>query len=190
MKRYLSTVCLLLSCVAFMVLPCRGDEMADDFAWFTKLGYHDVKGLKFVRYVSGSYGAPPSEKMKLIWSQGFVLEETPEKFRILTVDFGTIELLKNPAKNDVMKSKALVEPQDLKAYAESLLASAEKSQTGRQEVFRRAVPGFEERAAAFVLAWDCSRQGLDDTAARLYAEAQKPGAVNGGEQGWNLRRKL
>lgn len=191
MKRFLSLACL--ACFLFPLIA-QADDMADDFEWFGKLGFPDVKGLQFVKFIVAWSG--DGKKMKPVWSNGFLLEETPEKFRVLTLNFQTTEIPKKAAKEYQTQTgtKSLVEPQDFKAYVESKLnpdptKPAYARQMGLGDVM--GLPIFrEERSAAFVLAWDCSRLGLDDEAAKLYAAAQQKSSVYSGDKDVSFRTKI
>lgn len=192
MIRLVKTPLLLIAFVTALV-TARAEipaGMAADFEWFGKLGFPDVKELAFVRYFYGwaDYGGGRREEM---WSNGFLLEDKPEAFRVLTLRLGSRDFPKSKDR----ATNYRYEPADLRAFAE-----AEMHPVDPQEVASRSrefinSPHFTERTHLFVLGWMCARQGFDDFAARLYSAAQ--GAVGldqrrtaGDEKAWPFRSKL
>ena len=171
---------------------------SDDFMWFGSLGYPDVKGLKFVRFTASWYrDERDGGKVKPLWNYAFVLSETPEKMRVLPLNFVARDVLKNrPPEFDPEMPATVVEPADLKAYAESVLASPPEDPSALSRIMgeRWTSLVFESRTAVFALAWACSRQGLDDLAARLHAKAQKMSGSVPEEDldpaDWTFRRRL
>jgi hypothetical protein len=55
---------LLAIAAALLAHTARSSEMEDDFAWFNSLGYPDVKGLAFIRYVDGWTSSAGDTEMK------------------------------------------------------------------------------------------------------------------------------
>ena len=164
--------------------------LAGDFEWFGKLGFPDVKELTFVRYFYGwaSYSGGRREEM---WSNGFLLEDTPEKFRVLTLQFNAPEF----PKAKLGGTDYRYEPADLRVFAEAELhpPHPQDAMSRRRDLTRG--PHFTERTRLFVLGWMCARQGLDDLAARLYAAAQGAAGINlrdteQDEKAWPMRGKL
>jgi hypothetical protein len=165
-------------------------DMAADFAWFGKLGFADVKEMKFVRYSYGSL-TDSDGKQEELWSNGFLLDETPEKFRILTFEFDPLEFSKA---NQASKSLYRFVSADLRGFVEAELHPADPrvAPFSRHRFLRG--PEFTDRTQLFVLAWMCGRQGLDDLAARLYEAAQAAGGLHlyatPDDHGWPFRHQL
>ncbi len=188
----MKTLLLLITFAAALVTAHAESPagLADDFEWFGRLGFPDVKERAFVRYFYGwnIYSGGRREEM---WSNGFMLEDTPEKFRVLTLRFNALEFAK-AKKSD---TEYRYEPADLRAFAEAELRPADpQDPASRQRAFIGS-PHFTARTQLFVLGWMCSRQGLDDLAARLCAAAQETAGLNQrdtpqDERAWPFRSKL
>jgi hypothetical protein len=169
-------------------------DMAADFEWFGRLGLTDVKELTFVRYFYGwaEYGDRRREEL---WNNGFLLNDAPEKFRILTLRFESPEF---PKTKQTSNEDYRHEPADLRAFVEAELRPVDPKDGSRGRHRFTSGPHFTERTYRFVLGWMCARKGLDDLAARLYEAAQTSAgpAQRGtrdksqGEIGWSFREKL
>ena len=192
MKTLLLPIAFALALVAARAAAPAG--MAADFAWFGRLGFRDVKELKFVRYFQGwtSYGNGRREEM---WSNGFLLDDTPRGFRVLTLQFETLEFQKEKQTADTNYRH---EPADLRAFAEAALRPVDPQANWFDRHRLIAGPHFTERTRLFVLGWMCARQGLDDLAARLHASAQTSEGLgqregrdtSKDEKDWPFRHKL
>jgi hypothetical protein len=187
----MKTLLLLLVCLG-TAITARADsllQMKADFEWFDALGFTDVRELPFVRYCYGTAFFAGGKKEEQ-WSNGFLQEDKPSQFRILTPSFGSHVYSRNDHDFD---SNYRYEPADLRAFAEDKLAPVD---TGAKRGLHRLIggPHFAGRTEMFVLAWMCQRKGLEDLAARLYAAAQSTSGPNGAqardEAGWTLRDKL
>ena len=168
--------------------------MTTDFEWFGKLGFPEVKKLKFVRYSYG-WSSDGTGRREEMWSHGFLLEDRPEKLRVLTIELAPLEFPQGKRDAD---ANYRYEPADLRAFAEAELRPVDP----KAGLFSRSSlvsgPHFTERTHLFVLGWICSRAGLDDLAARLYATAQTSVGLgwqsarntSKDEKEWPFRHKL
>jgi hypothetical protein len=191
MKTSLLLIALATSPVVAHAEPDAG--MAADFEWFSKLGYPDVKELKFVRFFYGwtIYGADRREEL---WRNGFLLEDTPEKLKGLNLMFNSVEL---PKRKYGVATQYRYEPADLVAFANAEVHPRDPKDNSSRHRFN-AGPHFPERTHRFVLGWMCARKGLDDLAAQLFAAAQisegfaQPGQIDRERYGaaWPFRDKL
>lgn len=186
---------LYLLSFAFAFLAAFADSLADraaDFEWFGTLGFPDVKELRFVRCFYG-FSTHVDGQQEEMWLNGFLLEETPEKLRVLTLQFETRDYQKAKLASE---TDYRVEGADLRACAEAELAPVD----WQNAMLARLISGphFTERTNCFVLGWMCERQGLGDLAERLYARAQtaagpeQRGTPNPAhdEKGWPFRLRL
>lgn len=192
MIRLVKTPLLLIAFVTALV-TARAEipaGMAGDFEWFGKLGFPDVKELTFVRYFYGwaSYGGGRREEM---WSDGFLLDDKPAEFRVLTLRFASRDFPK--AKEEATNYR--YEPADLRAFAEAEMRPFDPQDAATRSREFINSPHFTDRTRLFVLGWMCSRKGLDDFAARLYSAAQAAAGLDQrgtaeDEKAWPFRSKL
>lgn len=178
----------VLLCIGLCLSPCRADQMADDFAWFNTLGYPDVKGLQHVRYIEGWSTTGGFKDYRPMWGEGFLIKDMPKSFQVLTLNFVMSEITKaNP-----FTEENHFEPDSLRKFAESRikLVQDKKFFAG----YFGPGPLYSPRAALFVLAWACWRQGETELAANLYLAAQKADGVHPygtpSDDGWAFRQKL
>lgn len=195
MIRLMKTSLLLITLATSLIIahaePNAG--MAADFEWFSKLGFPDVKELKFVRYFWG-WAIVGANRREENWSDGFLLDDTPEKLKVLNLRFNFVELPKRKLGVDTMYR---YEPADLAAFANAELRPRDpKDGSVRHRVI--SGPHFPERTHRFVLGWMCARKRLNDLAARLYDAAQMSEGLRlqgtldrqRDEKGWPFRDKL
>ncbi len=166
---FIATLALL------MPIPGIAGEKSDreaDFAWFSSLGYPGVEGLSFVRCNVGSAASLNSrgeQELKIWWKYGWLLSEDEKRLKILTLALESEEHAK--AGDD-----GGFELQDFSTYVESELQNSDNA-AGRRAVPNRAARNYTKcdylssSSRLFILAWMCSRRGLDALAAKAYAAA-------------------
>lgn len=150
------------------------EERSATFRWFPSLGYPDVKGRKFVCV---SQNRPwhkangPSDK-----TYGFLIEDDGNRIRVITLDLSTQTFFRNPP-GLIRPGSAAYEAVDLAVFAADCLKQLRThSENEVAELMSRLQIGLGRRAHVFVLAWACSRNGLDKMAAELFdAAAAMPG---------------
>ena len=179
----------ILLCLACSSVWAHADRAAD-FKWFGGLGFPDVRGKTFVRYVWGWSSNGGNAEMQPMMSEGFLLDEAADKFRVRTLTFETREFSK--VKRGTTEYR--YEPADLRACAEAWLQPPDPHDHFSRHL--HSGPVFAARTELFVLAWMCARQGLDDLAGRLYATAEKTEGLPGNlrdappDRTWPFRHKL
>src|SRR5262249_8707158 len=153
------------------------EERGQAFAWMTKLGYPETKDLKFVLVATGRWLQHGNDAPENRFKYGFLMEEQGKTFRILSLDLEVQAFEKTPPKTEAYKAVGY-EILDLNKESRALLAEM-KADPKQEKKPRRQMgnffgPGLSTRAEVFLLAWACSRRGLDETAAKLYDEARDP----------------
>jgi hypothetical protein len=179
---------------------CRADTMGDDFAWFSSLGYPDVHGLKPVRFIATWFSSGTATGWQPSWEDGFLLTDGTGSFQVLDLGFNTLNIPKNPNPRAEMDYR--FEPEDLataaKAKSKMILEDKYSWAVFFDSPGMRDSAGYSPRAALFILAWACERQGLPETARQLYDAAQTAGGTEarnaptdpGEENGWTFHEKL
>ena len=143
------------------------ETMKADFEWFDSLGYPDVRGLQFVKYIGGWVTAKGEERMEKWVNFGWFQADRPEAFTVLSLAFQRGDLSKGPAKGTAGRRYAITS-MDFRPFVETELHSADPLHLVGGAV---SGPQFPPRTYLFVLGWMCSRQGLDDLAEAAYRAA-------------------
>ena len=146
-------------------------EAAADFAWFSTLGFPDVRGCPVAHVDRGGPTHWMEQKMPESFEDDFLLRHgEDESFAVLTPELFTLEFKTSPATAD--QYRVGYETRPLAEAAEDYLRALEKKPNDREAVFRRGFgQQLTERAQIFVWAWACERTGLEEQAGRLYARA-------------------
>ena len=87
---------LVIFLLALTLVAAQAEPMPDDFAWFGSLGFTDVKDAPFSRVFWG-WTLFSGGKREENWRHGFLLEDTPKKIRVLSLDLQPYELPKERA---------------------------------------------------------------------------------------------
>jgi hypothetical protein len=153
------------------------DERRRAFDWMTTLGYPETKDLKFILVATGhwlQHGNNPAENR---FQYGFLVEDQGKSFKILSLDLEGQTFEKTPPKTEAYKVVGY-EILDLEKEALAWLAEM-KADPDQEKKPRRRMgvffgPSFSTRTETFLLAWVCSRRGLDTTAGKLYDYARDP----------------
>jgi hypothetical protein len=164
---------LSLSFVCFTLGTARAEfsvEAKECFDWFETLGFPDVKDAAWVEV---SFVSPKLTKA-LEASEGFVLEDTKDRFRVMGLD-----MLPNwyprfdPAKPERQMGLTFVERPFL-VMATSYLEKLRDPPTHWNHL-RTIITGprLGRRATVFALAHACWRKGEPDLAQQLFDEAKK-----------------
>lgn len=148
-------------------------EAAADFAWFSTLGFPDVRGCPAAHVTTGRWnqiGAQTPEAFPP--SRAFLLRHGDDgRFTVLTPDLFTRDYTTTPPGTPEYK-RVGYEEASLAAEADAFLDEFARPPATDSEKFRRRfrerVP---ERTEVFVWAWACWRNGLGALAARLYERA-------------------
>ena len=143
--------------------------MAGDFAWFSGLGFPEVKERRLVRVATGQWRQSGNNAPRNQFSTGFLLGEEGREFWTLSLDLFETRFTNSQAGVKEHERVGL-EPLDLRAFAAAQLQSLRK-EPGDEERWRRFGERLAQRGEVFVLAWGCWRNGLTNEAAQLYAVA-------------------
>jgi len=142
--------------------PQLAAEQVRLFEWFSTLGFPDVKHARFVRYPHSLDGEP----LKVHFEHGFVVGESKDEWSVLTCDIKREQVPKKPWFPLIRPADWTCHAEDLAAFAKATLASQAKLATEDSEVGRGWWHSRTSRL--FFLGWACSRQGLDEPAAKLF----------------------
>ena len=169
-------------------------EARADFAWFSGLGFPDVKSARFVRvtirWVFSSGAASQTSQTNQFL--GFLLSTDSGSVKVLDMELSQ-KTLTNHTSQASVKQTSQFEKIEFKQWADQFLDYQEKPREPdvEAELWRRFGERVTERSQIFVLAWACWRQGLEDEAQRLYAVAQKTRKYTGtDDSALSLRDKL
>lgn len=157
-------------------------ERSEDFAWFSGLGYPDVKDFPLVRVATGLWSKSGDEPPKNRYVHGFLLGQGGDKFTVMYLDLATDTLTKS-APEAKEHERVGYELKSLPEFAaEYLQELGERANAKPGEWPRRFGETIAQRAEIFVLAWGCSRQGHDDAAADLYFQVARMPSHRGSDQ--------
>lgn len=168
--------------------PQSADDpsMKEAMDWLDSLGLPELKGTQFARFQL--YGGS-ADKKQHYYSYGFVLDQTKDRMKVFPTGLGRMfpEDLSNSyewmtggafeitAYGTHSDNKELTipytnyEPLDLEVAANALLADIDRMIAQKTENRTR----LDQRAAIFIFAWGCHRNGLDAMAARIVAQARR-----------------
>jgi hypothetical protein len=154
--------CLASADASLAKPPEPAAERIKLFEWFSTLGYPDVKNARFVRYPRGFDGKP----LKVLFEHGFLLGESKDAWTVLTCDLKQQQVPKKPWFPPTRPADWACHREDLRAFANAMLASQAKSKSDDDSDF-----GYwrhSKTTGLFFLGWACSRQGIDGPAAKLF----------------------
>lgn len=158
-----------LLCITFVVgcadsTTLSQSDISKAFAWFEKLGFPDVKDCTYIRIATGQwkqYGNKPRQNTYL---NAFLIDEKDNTFTALTQDL-FIRTFEKTEPNIPNYEQVAYQEMDLekevKAYLNLLQNPPEDDNR------RRFGERLNERAEVFVLAWACSRKGLESLSQQL-----------------------
>jgi hypothetical protein len=161
-------------------------ERDADFQWFSDLSYLDEKKDQFVKVYTSVFGGNfefnlsfgtdnPTEASGEVSRpaqrtiHGFLLEKRENQFTVLTPSLAKETFKVEPGANE-KESIVRFEAADLKSYAAGVLKQLRAPK--KADRWNRDIET-ESALPIFVLAWACSRHGLDDLAADLHHHAAK-----------------
>ena len=72
-------------------------ERTKAFEWFSRLGYPDVKGRKYVRVATGHWFQAGNDPPTNTYQRGFVLAEEGDRFTVLTLSLAEPKYKRTPA---------------------------------------------------------------------------------------------
>jgi hypothetical protein len=154
-------------------LPVKStaEERDKVFKWFSTLGFLDVKDLRFVRVATGDWYRHDDDPPQNTYLRGFLLSEKGDRFTVLTLSLTEGTFQKTPAQTPAHEQVSF-EASNLKTGAAAYL-KAMRAPTANQERPGRLSEeiSLDSRTQIFVLAWACSRNGLDELAAELFDQA-------------------
>jgi hypothetical protein len=137
------------------------------FAWFSSIGFPDVKGRPLVRVATGDWNQSGDNPPVNHYVYGFLIREQGDDFEVFTPGLDTWKLHKTPARTPEYK-RVGYEKADLAKMVTAYLRARRQHERPREPwfgpVFGRRLGN---RTTAFILAWACWRNGRDDLAARL-----------------------
>jgi hypothetical protein len=143
-------------------------ETVADFAWFSTLGFPDLKDRPFGRFpVPAPFNSAP------YYFPGFRLDESADGgVAVLGLDLRDY-ILHPPAPNQPPRSWPFT-PDSLKNFADACLQQGRvpPAPSTPAQVLWRATTSVSARADIFILAWACGRQGLAGEAQQLYVLAK------------------
>lgn len=159
MKRViLIIVCLTLAAGCSDSTTVSPSEAKRAFVWFGKLGFPDVKGVKYVRVATGQWSQHGSAPRQNTYLNAFLLSEKGVMFTVLTQDLfiRTFEKTEpNAPKHLQIAYEELNLENEAKTYLNLLQNPPEDDDS------RRFGELLNERAEVFVLAWACYRNELE-----------------------------
>jgi hypothetical protein len=177
--RSITLVGVLLSTVggAMDAPPQRptAEERAQAFAWFSTLGFPDVKCRPLVRVATGECHQSGDNPPVNHYVHGFLLREKGDHFEVFTPGLDTWKLRKTPA-GTPEHQRVGYEQADLAKLVTDYLNALRQAERPLEPEFGRFFDRrLSNRSTAFVLAWACWRNGRDDLATQLcdYAAGMK-----------------
>jgi hypothetical protein len=161
--------------LAVLTVPLRASDSSPEavrcYEWFGTLGFPDVQKAPFVRYMNGcwiDYGKGRHQP----WRQGFLLEDTKERFRILTLALEEVVLTKTKpgaAESEQVCWQKMEFSDHASAVLHDLRNPAEKEDGARDRFGER----LSHSAETFGIASAAWRRGLPDVSQDLFDEAVK-----------------
>ncbi len=175
--RYRFSLIWLLCTLFFGMLIAPGqpatatiDERQSAFAWFSTLGFPDVKDKKLVRVATGRWYQAGDDPPRNTYLRGFLIDEHDDRFTVLTLSLST-ETFQKTAADVVAHKRVSYEIIDLGTAAAACLSPP--AADGTSEARPLWDVGLPSRTGTFVLAWACWRNKLDKLAADLFDHAAK-----------------
>ena len=170
----------LSAVVAGVIEPCGAraqtltPEALTSFQWFNTLGFPEVKGCPLVRVADGGESDSGDGWPQKHYLTAFLLATNGDSFNVLTLDLGVQTFTnKPPGTLDLFRVGFDV----LKLREEATARLNEMRNETTNDAIATMARDFgsqlSQKAQVFVLAWACWRQGLDDLAQEIYAEALK-----------------
>jgi WD40 repeat protein len=148
------------------------EERKKAFQWFNGLGFPDAKDRKLIRVVTGTVCFNNGKPATNTFVDGFLLDEKGDRFTVLTLSLAEESYEKTP-NGEAPVSRVGFEYVDWKAGATAYLKAL---QAPKDDSMNFPSPWEEDlgpRTKAFVWAWACWRNGLDELAGSLYDQALK-----------------
>jgi hypothetical protein len=180
---------LLTNCPVVAEAASTEEERSEAFAWFSDLGYPDVKNAPFVRVTTGQWSQAVDGPPQFAYRYGFLLGSEGDQFTVLFSDLTTSKLTKSPPAKEEYQQVGFKEL-DLPEYATGRLKSLREIDPTRPDHFRRFGERLAERAEIFVLAWGASRQGHDVKATELFNQALVMPSRRSGDEALTFRQEL
>lgn len=134
------------------------------FAWFEKLGFPDVKDCRYIRIATGQWSQHGNAPRQNTYLNAFLIDEKDNAFTALTQDL-FIRTFKNTEPNTPKHQQVAYEELNLEKEAKAYLNLLQNLPEDDHQ--RRFGERLNERAEAFVLAWACSRNGLESLSQQL-----------------------
>ena len=148
------------------------NERQQAFAWMTKLGYPETKDLKFVLVATGEWSTSGNKAPENQLHYGFLMEEKGTSFKCLMLNLD-VQMFEKTRGNTAAYKSVSYEILDLDKETKTLLGKAQETEPGKR-MSKHFGYHLSERTQLFLLAWACSRKGLDEAAAKLYDQARSP----------------
>jgi hypothetical protein len=148
--------------------PLVAKERREAFAWMTTLGYPEIKDLKFVLVATGDWLQHGSKAPENRIQYGFLLEEKRNSFRVLSLDLEVQKFEKTPPNTPAHQQVdfgVLDLGKEAAVLLENLGEAANKEKKPGKRMGIIFGPNLSERTEVFLLAWACSRRGLDEMGA-------------------------
>ena len=147
--------------------PALADQPAKVFEWFSALDFPDVKHAPFVQFPC-SVSFDRRQNPQVVFGNGFVIGENKVSWNILTCRLMLRTVEKKPWTPLIGSTAWNVQSIDFAQFADAALRSYRSG-----EVHFSSCEGFDlsETTTLVILAWACSRRGLDKQAVQLFDRA-------------------
>ncbi|MEO5915626.1 MAG: hypothetical protein ABIS50_15435 [Luteolibacter sp.] len=153
-------------------LPAAGqvsDEARTCFEWFSSLGYPDVKEAKWVQVSLGRAGDDASEPLHVATTDGFVIEDADDHFRVLRPDLTRQFFKRNEMKRSDLKWVGFEERSFIDKARQDLEELKNPPKRGYGHFGLRLGPA----AAVFFTGYVCWRKGENEIAGELFDAASR-----------------
>jgi hypothetical protein len=167
----LSVLAILLGLLCITIVVGCADsttvsqsDIRNAFVWFEKLGFPDVKDCRYIRIATGQWSQHGNAPRQNTYLNAFLIDEKDNTFTALTLDLfiKTFEKTEpNTPKHQQVAYEELNLEKEVKVYLNLLQNLPEDDHQ------RRFGERLNERAEVFVLAWACSRNGLESLSQQL-----------------------
>lgn len=166
-------ILLCLLCITIVVSCADSTTVSQSdirkaFAWFGKLGFPDVKDCRYIRIATGQWSQHGNAPRQNTYLNAFLIDEKDNTFTALTQDL-FIRTFENTEPNTPKHQQVAYEELNLEKEAKAYLNLLQN--LPEEDHNRRFGERLNERAEVFVLAWACSRNGLESLSQQLCNQA-------------------